>query len=226
MKALKRQVVSALIGAIGLICLANPVDTIRVSDFGVHPDTFENCVAGLISAIDSCRSNPGSVLLFEKGRYDIWPEGAVRKDIYISNTSSEVECPSKVKTLGIHLNNLENITVEGNGATLMMHGSITPIAIDSCNGVTLKNITVDFERPAASELTYVKCEPGTVVMKVHPDTRYEIINGRVHLIGEGWQSQKIHCIKYNPVDRHSTYSQDWSLLQSSHATEVAPGLIS
>ena len=39
--------------------------------------------------------------------------GAVRKEIYISNTSSEVECPSKIKTIGLHMYGLDGITVEG-----------------------------------------------------------------------------------------------------------------
>ena len=74
---------------------AGVADTVRVSEFGVRPGTYVNSVEGLQAAIDSCRSHPGSVLLFEKGRYDVWPEGAVRKEIYISNTSSQPVCPSK-----------------------------------------------------------------------------------------------------------------------------------
>ncbi|MDE5745057.1 MAG: right-handed parallel beta-helix repeat-containing protein, partial [Paramuribaculum sp.] len=225
MKAVRRQVVLVLAVAVGLIGSAHTADTIRVSDFSMRPYAFENCVTNLQAAIDSCRSNPGSVLLFEPGRYDIWPEGAVREEIYISNTSSEVECPSKVKTIGVYLKELENVTIEGNGSTLMMHGSITPVAISNSKGIEIKNLNVDFERPAASELTYVMCEPGRVVMKVHKDTRYVITDGHVNLIGEGWVSKKIHCIKYNPSDKHSTYSGDWNILQSCRATEIEPGTI-
>lgn len=56
--------------SVGSAC-AGAADTIRVSEFGVRPGTYVNCVTGLQAAIDSCRSHPGSVLLFEKGRYDI-----------------------------------------------------------------------------------------------------------------------------------------------------------
>lgn len=36
---------------------------------------------------------------------------------------------------------------------------------------------------------------------VHKDTRYEIENGRIHLFGEGWRSNRNHCIEYNPDSR-------------------------
>lgn len=73
---------SIILATASLSVVAAP-DTIRVSQFGVYPNTYENSVTGIQAAIDSCRSNPGSVLLFEKGRYDIWPEGAcARKSTY------------------------------------------------------------------------------------------------------------------------------------------------
>ena len=115
--------------------------------------------------------------------------------------------------------------VLGAGATLMMHGKITPIAIDNSHGVTLSNLTVDFERPGTSELTYTEVTPGRVVMKAHPDTRYDIVNGRISLIGEGWRSNRIHCISFSPTSDHATYSTDWQLLERRPVKEVAPGVL-
>lgn len=208
-----------------VFALGENCDTIRATDFGVFPDSFENCIENIQKAIEKCKENPGSILLFELGRYDIWTEGAVKKELYISNTSSETECPSKVKTFGIYLSKLNNVVIEGAGATFMMHGSITPIAVDSCDGLTLKNLSVDFERPAASEFTYRKVEPGLVILEAHRDTRYKIIDGKILLFGEGWLSKKIHCIKHTPGNNHFTYSSDWQTLSKSKATEIAPGLI-
>ncbi len=204
---------------------ATPSDTIREIGFGCRTGTYVNSVTAIQAAIDSCRSVPGAVLLFEPGRYDIWPEGAKRKEIYISNTSSEIECPSKVKTLGLHFNGIEGLTVEGSGATLMMHGKITPIAIDSCGGVTLRNLSVDFERPGGSEMTYTEVSPGKVVMSVHPDTRYDITDRRISLIGEGWRSNRVHCISYSPTTDHATYSGDWNLLSKCDVEEIRPGVL-
>lgn len=200
---------------------AGSADTVRVSAAGALPWTYENCVEAIQAAIDSCR--PGSVLLFEGGRYDIWPEGAVRKEIYISNTSSEAECPSKEKVIGLHFCGLDSVTVDGAGATLMMHGRITPIAVDSCRNFVMKNITIDFERPGTSELTYTDVAPGRVVMHAHRDTRYDIVGKRINLIGEGWRSNRIHCISFGGRDGHATFSTDWQVLRTCDVEEAAPG---
>lgn len=201
---------------------AEVADTIRVADFGVLPGRYVNVTQKVQAAVDSCRRNPGSVLAFAPGRYDFWPEGAVKKEIYVSNTSSEVEMPDKTKVIPIHLYGLDSITVDGRGASLIFHGTVTPIAVDSCRHVTLKNLTIDYERPAGSELTYDEVEPGRVVVTVHPDTRYDIVDNRINLIGEGWRSNQIHCIKL-AADGHFRYSTDWQILSRCNVRELAPG---
>ena len=90
----------SIVGISG-ITQAQQKDTIRVSNFGAHPYTYENCVTCLQEAISECKRSGARVLSFEKGRYDIWPEGAIRRKYFISNTSTEQECPSKVKTIGL-----------------------------------------------------------------------------------------------------------------------------
>src|SRR3712207_7070088 len=70
-------------------------DTLSVERLGLYPDTYGNCVAKVREVLDLCRQKGYGVLRFEEGRYDFWPEGASRRDIFVSNTSSETECPSK-----------------------------------------------------------------------------------------------------------------------------------
>lgn len=80
----------SIVGISG-ITQAQQKDTIRVSNFGAHPYTYENCVTCLQEAISECKRSGARVLSFEKGRYDIWPEGAIRRKYFISNTSTEQE---------------------------------------------------------------------------------------------------------------------------------------
>lgn len=201
---------------------AQNTDTLRISDFGAHPYSYENSVMKIQAAIDECKRTGAKVLFFEKGRYDIWPEGATRKEYFISNTSTEEECPSKVKTVGLMFDGLKDLTINGNGATLMFHGEMTTIALEHCENLKLQDIHVDFERPAGSEMTYTKVSEGTVEVNIHPDTRYEIVNGRMNLYGEGWRSNKNHCIQYNPQKETFTYCNDWNVLATSEAQEIAP----
>lgn len=204
---------------------AQCTDTIYISDFGLKPYSYENSVAQLQAAIEACKQKGAKVLSFSKGRYDIWPEGAVRKEFYISNTSTEKECPSKIKTIGLLFNKMRNLKVEGNGALLMFHGKMTTIVLDSCQDVTLEGLSVDFERPAGSELHYEYVGENYVDVSVHRDTKYEIVNGKLNLYGEGWKSNKNHCIEYDGQTETCHYSQGWKVLSNLHAQEIVAGRV-
>lgn len=204
---------------------AQQKDTVYVSDFGAKPYSYENCVTNLQAAIAECKRSGAKVLSFSDGRYDIWPEGAIRKEYFISNTSTQEECPSKVKTIGLLFEGLKDLTVEGNGATLMFHGEMTTIALERCENMKLRDLHVDFERPAGSEMTYTKVADGEVEISIHPDTRYEIVKDRMNLYGEGWRSNHNHCIEYNPGDEKFRYSQGWNMLAAADAKEITRGTV-
>ena len=203
-----------------LLCGAQ--DTLYVKDFGLVPNTFANSTPVLNQVLEACRKQKPKVLAFEPGRYDFWPEGATRKELYVTNTSSEQECADKTKIMGVYLNELSDLTLEGNDCTWMFHGKMTTVAVDHCTGITLQHLHIDFERPGGSELTYMSQEGNSVIMKAHPDTRYVIQNGKINLVGEGWRSNHIHCIGYNPENEHMQYSYDWSTLSNCPVEEVAP----
>lgn len=212
--------------------LAQPGDTVRVADRGIVPDTGMDCTAPLREVLESCKGEKHKVLSLEPGRYDFWPEDAVRREIFISNTSSEEECPSKEKTIGILIEDQDNLTIDGHGATLMFHGKQTMVAIIGSRKVTLKNLNIDCERPGGSELTYVGFIPGedgapsfTDVL-FHNDSWYSIDDNAVlDLVGEGWKTEYPHCIELNATDGHFSYSEDWNVLHSCRAVELEPGLV-
>ena len=201
-------------------------DTLRVSDFGIRPDTYENCTTAFRQVLDACRSRQARVLLLDEGRYDFWPEGAERREIYISNTSSEQECPVAEKTLGLLIEEQHGLTIDGQGATLMFHGKQTMIAIIHSSDVTLQHLHVDCERPGGSEMTVIHSGADGTLLRFHPDSRYDIDSrGRLHLVGEGWQTNRPHCIEWNPANDHFTYSSVWNTCVASEAREEEPGVV-
>lgn len=205
---------------------ANRIDTVYVSDFGVQPNTYENAVTGLQEAIKACKQTGAKVLSFPKGRYDIWPEGAIRAEYFVSNTSTEKECPSKVKTIGLLFKEMENLTIEGNGSTLMYHGKMITMVLDGCKNIRVQNISTNFQRPTASEIQYTQATEGETVVTLHPDSWYEIVDGRINLFGEGWRSNLNHCNEYDVEKKTTVYSNGWNILSKSKAKELFRGVIS
>ena len=200
-------------------------DTLSVADYGVHPNTYEDQTARLQTLIADCKRWKSKVIVFQSGRYDLWPTDASRREYYISNTSSETECPSKVKTIGLLFEEMSGLTIEGNDATLMFHGKMTMLSFAHCKEMRLQNIHFDFERPGGSELTYLKVDAHGVTARVHPDSKFAIVEGKMMWIGEGWRTNKPHCIEYDPTNKHFYYSRDWDILSQAKAVEVAPNVV-
>lgn len=190
-------------------------DTIFVSD-------YEN----INKAVEACRTAKAKVLSFESRRYDIKPDAAEHRTLFISNTSSETECPSKVKRIGILLEGLNDVCVDGNGATLLYHGNMITIAVLNCSNITIKNLSLDYVRPPMSEMTVEESGDGSTVVRFHPDSKYQV-NSKGHLMlcdNRGGEN-RYECIEYNPSNDHLTFSEVWSVLNSSAATDLGDGRV-
>ncbi len=200
---------------------ASPGDTVRAADFGTRPGTYEDALPAIQRAIAACKEKNAAVLVLEPGRYDIWPEHAAEREYFISNTSSETECPSKVKKTGLLFERMENFTLEGNGALLVFHGKMITWVVDDCRNITVKGIRVDFERPSMSELTIAAASDSVVDAAIHPDSRYDIRDGNFQWYGEGWGMKHFHAIRVHTAD--STYWYDnWAPFDRSKAARTGP----
>jgi len=72
-----------------LSCTRKDVFIVKVADYGLKPDTKENAIPAIIRALDECRKHPGSILQFEKGRYDFRIDTTHTREYYESNTTND-----------------------------------------------------------------------------------------------------------------------------------------
>ena len=84
---------------------------IRVTDFGVKPDSGENAVKGVRAALKACRDQSPATLVFPKGRYNFRAEHSEQIEYYESNTTD-----NNPKTCPIVLKGIKGLTIEGNGS--------------------------------------------------------------------------------------------------------------
>ena len=123
---------------------------------------------------------------FKRGTYRLSRAESVQKLYYISNTTSEVEDADPTKHIGLHLENLENVTVNGNGSTFMMTGKMTSFIVDNCKNIVLKNMNFDYEYPTQTEIEVIEEGEKYIKAKVHPTSQYRIKDGVLEWYGEGW----------------------------------------
>lgn len=165
-------------------CPTWPQDTIRIESIGLVPGSRVNAVPYINEALEKVTSSTGTVLLFEKGRYDFWPDHAVEKDYYEANTTvvNPRVCP-------IFIFKKHNLVIDGAGADFVFHGKMQPFTIDSSANISVKNVSIDWEIPFGAEVEIG--EVATDYFDMLIDTRqypYVIENEKLFFVGEGWKN--------------------------------------
>jgi Right handed beta helix region len=191
-----------------------PSGIVSATDYGVKPNTFKNASPALRQAVEACIRTGAKVLSLPGGRIDLWPEGAVEKELYISN-ATEDDTLSKSKHIALCLDSVHHLVVEGHHTLLMLHGKMVSFALLHCEDVAIRGIRVDYERPTMSEMTITSIRPDKVEVRIHPDSRYRIDDtGRVHFYGALWEAQHFFTIAYDPADETMRYSSFEPFLSS------------
>ena len=199
---------------------SNPPDTIDVTGFGVRPNSLENASPNIRRAIEACQKKSNAILMLPEGRIDLWPEGAEKKELYISN-DTEDDTLSKVKNIGFMLEGCKNLTIEGKNTLIMLHGKMISFAILNSDNIRLKGIRFDYDRPTMSELTIRSVSDRSVETEIHPDSKYLIDHGKISFHGEGWESISLHTILFEPDKNRMKYSSFKPFLES-RAVETSP----
>lgn len=125
-------------------------------------------------------------LILQQGRtYHVRPEDSFNLVGYhCSNSADKSENPDGVRYSAVYLKNKRNVVIDGNGATLMIHGKMTPFLFDACENITVKNLTVDYACPTMTEFTVLSNENGVCDIRFHPDCRFRAEGNRLYFCGE------------------------------------------
>lgn len=202
--------------------LASATNVISVADFGLKPDSRVNATPYVQKAIEACRQQPGSTLLFPKGRYDFWAQHAVEKEYFETNTYD-----NNPKILAVMLHNLKDLTVDGQDSELIMHGRMQPFTLDHCQNISLKNFTVDWDIPLTSQGEVIRTTPEFMEIKIdRMQYPYIIDNKQLTFVGEGWKSSTWGIMQFDPkthfVLPNTGDNLGWRRFQ---AVEVEPGVV-
>jgi hypothetical protein len=158
--------------------------TVRVTDFGAEPDSRRNATAAVRRAIDACRKTERPVIVFPKGRYDFWPEGGVEKVYFESNTTD-----NNPKRLAIFIEGFAGLTLEGGGSTFVFHDRIQPFTIDGSTGVTIRNLSIDWDIPLSAEAVVAAATADYIDLRIDERQFPHVVeDGRLVFTGEGWRS--------------------------------------
>lgn len=155
--------------------------------------------------------------------YNISRTAAEVLPYYVSNTTSDEENPGNpYKHVGILLKDLNNFTLDGNGATLLTHGEMTAWVVDACRNLTICSLTVDADDPTVPEMTVVEVDDTSFVAQTNPRTAYTIRDGALYWQGHGWEFGRGIAQYFSPTDSVTMRCRS-PLVEAASVEELAPG---
>lgn len=162
---------------------------IDVTKYGADPTGATDSTLAIKKAIEAAKkvtkkSDTPVVIDFPEGRYDIYPDQAEERELYISNTVGTNQT-YKDKKIGILIEDMDNVTVEGNDSLFMFHGKMTTFASIDSENVTFQNFEVDFQVPTVIDMTAVKKEGNEVTYYIPECYNYQVNGNSIK-----WMSDK------------------------------------
>lgn len=215
-----------LVGSTFSLKAQTQVKTYKLDTYGVLPNSGQNSTPLLQAALKKIKSeiidSEAVVIQLQNGRYDFHPDGALKREYYISNHDQD-----NPKTVGIELDAFENVIIDGNGADLIFHGRMLPIALIENTNVTLKNLSIDFEKPQIAQVKIVENDTvaGSITFKTAPWVTYTIRDSIFYNQGEGWEMQPISGIAFEESTKRIMYNSGDIAVGTTHVSELSPGLI-
>jgi hypothetical protein len=104
--------------------------------------------------------------------------------IFCTNSANRNENPDGLRHTAVYLKDKKHITIDGNGATVLIHGKMTPLLFDHCEDVTLKNLTVDYAATTMTEFTVLSVDGRVCEVRFHPGSLFRVEENRLYFCGD------------------------------------------
>lgn len=131
---------------------ATPV-VVDVDAYGADPTGRTDSTPAVTAALRHAKSVDRPVrIVFSKGTYQLYPEQAETRELYVSNTVG-ADQRYRDKKIGLLVEDMHDVTVDGGGAKLVHHGLQTAFASIRSTDVTFTNFSFDYAAPEVIDAT-------------------------------------------------------------------------
>ncbi len=162
---------------------------IDVADFGAVPNDNRNDIEALRKAADYCRHHPGTTLRLSPGIYDIIDSTALRIEreavsgAYGERVQSVLFRHDAPYVKALDLSDCRDLTIEANGASLMLHGWYEGVCLDNARNVTINGLSLRYKRHPNTVGKIIESTPDYFDMRIdrgmYPMID-SVVTGRVH----------------------------------------------
>ena len=185
--------------------------TVDVASFGLSPGTKENMTPAVRRLLASC-TNGNELIVLPQGLYDFWPD-----------QPGKMSCAFRIE-------GVKGLTLDGGGANFVFHGLMNPFRIERSEGVVVRNLSIDWDRPFITQGRIVGAADASVDIAIDKaQYPYVIEDGRAWFTGEDWKRPVDgYNILYDKSTKEIVYKTRDNPLNmdfNQRAEEVSPGVV-
>ena len=129
--------------------------------------------------------NDGYEYMASKAEYHVRPPDATPYDIHTYKGLAPVNT-------ALILKDRKDITIDFNGATLMLHGKLQAFVLERCENVTIRNVAIVNDRAAFTEGTVVECGEDFITLRLNPNHPCRVEDGRLIPTSEYWENDTLN----------------------------------
>lgn len=198
-----------LFGLLVMPALAN-AQTLRVydmKDYGLKANSSKNASVVFQKVLKKIRAEyqdgDSVIIRFQKGTYNFYEKGAAEREYYISN--HDQDNPKKV---GMPLEELKSLTLDGGGASFVFHGRMLPVSLLHSSNCSLKDFSIDFKNPHIAQVEIVRNDPKLgITFKPASWVNYRVSKDSIfEAYGDGWTVRHSWGIPFEKGTRRIIYN--------------------
>lgn len=223
MKTLPAVILGILLLCISSYTDAQNVKTYNISSFGLKANTNKNASPVMQKVLQKItaeyKEGDSIVIRFSDGVYHFYEKGSATREYYISN--HDQDNPKKV---GIALEDMKNLTLEGGGARLVFHGRMIPVSLLRSTNCTLKNFSIDFDSPHIAQVKILDSTPENgITFEPAPWVQYRITKDSIfEICSDGWTVRPGWGVAFDEQTRRLAYNTGDRSCKVKGAREIAP----
>lgn len=201
--------------------------SLNVASFGIDS---ADATPAVLATIEAAKAKKVSKIIIPKGIYHFYPAKAQEKYLAISNNDNGL------KRIAFPLIGFENLEIDGQGSTFIMHGAIIPFLVEQSKNISLKNFNIDWDRPIHSEGTVIAVNEKnkTFDLQMSKEFPYEIRGHELIYMGiNGYEQGLQENVFFDPNTRAIAYDNTKYLMDpwmkrldyEYSAKEISPGVV-
>lgn len=148
--------------------------------------------------LEQVRAGRSRVVRLATGRHEILASALSRRSCFVTNHDAGV------RAVLFDLSNLNDITIDGQGAELVFHGEVIPFLVMGCRNLTVRDLTIDWARPFLSQGLVLNADEGRLDLEMDASHPFEVRDGRPVFTGTEYRSDCLHNMLAFDPDRRET----------------------